>query len=354
MSRKIVLPLLAGALMGWAAWNVFVGQRNRCEAREPAALPRSSYVDGVAGVGMVEPRAESSRTASVAVGSELAGVVAKVFVKVGQQVTEGAPLFALDARAKQAEREVAAARLEAARKQLARLELSPRPEEVPPLRARLEAARAALRGADDLWQRARRAGLATSPQEVERRREAREVARQNVELAQKNLDLLLAGAWGPDKDIARAAVRQARAALLQVETDLQRQVVRAPITGAVLQLNVRPGESVSDKPGQKLVTMGDVAVLHVRVAIDESDIARFEPGAPAEGKTRGAPQHVVPLRFVRVEPFVVPKKSLTGGNTERIDTRVLEVIFAVDAANAPVYVGQQLDVSIAARTGRVG
>jgi multidrug resistance efflux pump len=346
MGRKVVLPLLAMALLGWAVWNVFGAQRTKGDVREPAAPPRSPYVDVVAGAGLVEPRTESSGTATVAVGSELAGVVAKVFVKVGQQVKEGDPLFALDDRAKQAELALKKANQEAAEKQLTKLELSPRPEEVPPLRAKLEAAKAALRAAADALSRAERAGRAVSPEELYQKRQARDMAQEAMEQAQKNLDLLLAGAWGPDKDIARAAVAQAKAAVAQVETDLKRLVVRAPVTGAVLQLNVRPGEAVDSKPGQALVMMGDVSVLHVRVSIDESDIARFKPEALAEGKTRGSPQKVVPLKFVRVEPYVVPKKSLTGDNSERVDTRVLQVIFAIDMPNAPVYVGQQLDVFV--------
>jgi hypothetical protein len=56
-----------------------------------------------------------------------------------------------------------------------------------------------------------------------------------------------------------------------------------------------------------------------------------------------------PLKFVRVEPFVIPKKSLTGDNTERVDTRVLQVIFSLDRPDGtPLYVGQQVDVFIEA------
>jgi len=52
------------------------------------------------------------------------------------------------------------------------------------------------------------------------------------------------------------------------------------------------------------------------------------------------------MRFVRVEPLVVPKKTLTGENTERVDTRVLQVLYAIERSDHPVYVGQQLDVFI--------
>ena len=56
-----------------------------------------------------------------------------------------------------------------------------------------------------------------------------------------------------------------------------------------------------------------------------------------------------PLRFVRFEPFVVPKRSLTGDSTERVDTRVLQVIYRVERDDLPLFVGQQVDVFIDAQ-----
>ena len=53
-----------------------------------------------------------------------------------------------------------------------------------------------------------------------------------------------------------------------------------------------------------------------------------------------------PLKFVRVEPYVIPKRSLTGQNTERIDTRVLQAIYALEPTDQPLYVGQQVEVYI--------
>jgi HlyD family secretion protein len=93
--------------------------------------------------------------------------------------------------------------------------------------------------------------------------------------------------------------------------------------------------------------LGNVTQLHVRVDIDEYDIPRFVPQAPARATLKGQPtKDFFPLRFVRIEPYVVPKKSLTGDNTERVDTRVLQVIYAVDTRGKRLFVGQQLDVFI--------
>ena len=81
----------------------------------------------------------------------------------------------------------------------------------------------------------------------------------------------------------------------------------------------------------------------------------WDCGATAAGYLRGRPQDAYPLEFVRVEPYIVPKKSLTGDNTERIDTRVLQVIYKMKVqpdSGHPVYVGQQLDVFIDTSMGK--
>jgi multidrug resistance efflux pump len=346
MSRKWVLPVVALALVGWSVWNVFGAQRPSEAIVRSAPPPGSPAENTVSGAGMVEPRTESSGTATTAVGSELAGVVAQVNVHVGQQVEKGTPLFVLDDRAKQAELQVKQANLHMAEKQLARLEQMPRREEVLPLEAKVRAAQAAETAARDAYEVARRAGSAVPPVELVQMRQALEQASQVRVQAQDQLDLLKAGAWKPDLEVAQATVEQARAAVEQVKTDLKRLVVLAPMTGQVLQVNVRQGEAVSGQPGQALILMGDVSVLHVRVSFDEADISRFQSGAPAVARTRGSPQKTLPLKFVRIEPYVVPKMSLTGDNTERVDTRVMQAIYAIDQPNAPVQLGQQLDVFV--------
>jgi multidrug resistance efflux pump len=280
------------------------------------------------------------------VGSELAGVVARVDVHVGQQVEKGTPLFALDDRARQAELQVKQANLHMAEKQLARLEQMPRQEEILPQEAKVKAAQATETSAREAYEVARRAGTAVPPVELVQMRQSWEQASQLRAQAQDQLALLKAGAWKPDLEVAQATVEQARAAVEQTRTDLKRLVVLAPMAGRVLQVNVRQGEAVSGQPGQALILMGDVSVLHVRVNFDESDIARFQPGARAVARTRGSPQKTLPLKFVRIEPYVIPKKSLTGDNTERVDTRVMQAIYAIDLPDPPVQLGQQLDVFV--------
>ena len=114
----------------------------------------------------------------------------------------------------------------------------------------------------------------------------------------------------------------------------------------MLQVNVRVGERVSAASAEALVVLGDVRTVHIRAEIDENDIPRFRKDAPAVAYVRGDAERKYRLRFERVEPMVVAKKALSGENTERQDTRVLQAIYAVEDSDAPLYVGQQLDVFI--------
>jgi hypothetical protein len=100
--------------------------------------------------------------------------------------------------------------------------------------------------------------------------------------------------------------------------------------------------------------LGRSKPLHVRVDVDEHEGWRVRPGAQAVGHVRGNASIETRLTFVRVEPIVVPKTSLTGGSTERVDTRVLQVIYRVDRDDLPVFVGQQLDVFIEGKPDQGG
>ena len=146
---------------------------------------------------------------------------------------------------------------------------------------------------------------------------------------------------------AKAGVSSAEAELQSVRTDVDRLLVRAPMDCTVLQVNVHPGEyaqtGVLDTP---LMLLGDNNHLHVRVDIDENDAWRFKVGSSAMAFMRGNRDLKGIVDFVRVEPYVTPKKSLTGDSTERVDTRVLQAIYSFDRSVLPAYVGQQLDVFI--------
>jgi HlyD family secretion protein len=297
MIRRYILPLLAvvGLVVG------IIAARRSAETI-PAAAPvaeaaASPYKEFVAGAGIVE-----AATENIAIGAQIPGIVSKIHVQIGGAVKAGDPLFTIDDRAQGA--------LVASR------------------RAAVQVAEATV--ADANYERKLAETLAeqkiTSIEERDRARFA----------AQK----------------AEAQLAQAKADLFAAETDLARLTVRAPVDGVILQLKVRPGEfaptGVLDQP---LILMGAVSPLHVRVDIDENDAWRVREGAASTGFLRGNKSIAAAMRFVRFEPYVIPKKSLTGDSTERVDTRVLQVIYSFERGTLPIFVGQQMDVFIDSRPG---
>lgn len=344
MWTKYVLPLAALALLAFAVVHVIGAPRTQEPPAKPLVTPaHSPFAGTVAGAGMVE-----AQTENIAVGSPTAGVVTKVLVKVGQNVKEGQPLFTLDDRVQRAELKYRQAAAAAAEAQLTLLERRPRPEDIPVSEAQVAEAESNLAKARDQVERGRRliATKVVTDEDLIQREKAFQAAEAQLARAKAQHALLLAGAWQYDKLAAQAAVDQALAQVDQTKADLERLTVRALVDGEVLQVNVRPGEFVAAPANQALIVLGDVERLHARVDIDEHDIPRFSPGAPAVATLRGLPDKRFSLQFVRVEPFVVPKKSLTGDNTERVDTRVLQAIYSIEARDQPLYVGQQLDVFI--------
>jgi HlyD family secretion protein len=114
----------------------------------------------------------------------------------------------------------------------------------------------------------------------------------------------------------------------------------------MLQVNLREGEYANVNPNEALMILGDIKKLQVRGDVDEQNAPLVLPNKPAVAFLKGSTQNPLPLRFVRIEPYVIPKRSLTGDSMERVDTRVLQIIFELDRPDLPLYVGQQVDVFI--------
>jgi multidrug resistance efflux pump len=227
----------------------------------------------------------------------------------------------------------------------------PRAEDVPPAEAAVDEAQARLLDAEAALNRDtqlfNRKMLAAS--DFDKDRFTVQAARATLAKTKADLAKLKAGAWKEDIEVQRAAVEQARSQLESMKIMLERLIVRAPVDGQILQVNVRPGQFAALAWKEPMIVLGDVNRLHVRVDIDENDLPRFREGVRAWATVKGRKEPRFALEFVRIEPYVIPKKSLTGDNSERVDTRVLQVLYALpDEPPIKVYVGQQMDVFLAA------
>ena len=342
--KRFVLPLAAFASLLFAVVWTWAGHSASKSSAPPAAPPEGTFPQTVAAVGLVEPESEN-----IEVSCSVSGMVTAVYVKSGEPVDAGQKLFAVDDRDVAADLGVKKAALESARAQLAKLKAQPRPEELPPLESKVAEAKSQLADAEvqvrlieSVTDR-----RAVKQEDVLRRRLAYDAAQARLAQAQNDLALARAGAWAPDLTIARTQVQQSYAAVKQVEANLERLTTRAPVSGIVVQSKVRLGQYAQcGQPAEPLMILGGGKEIHVRAEVDENDAWRVKVGDPAIARLRGNAKLSFSLEFVRFEPYVIPKKSLTGDSTERVDTRVLEAIYRFRDPDAAVYDGQQMDVFI--------
>ena len=342
--RRFTIPALAIASLLFAIiWTVSATPVHKATT-PPSPPPQSTSERAVGAVGLVEPESEN-----IEISCPVSGMVTGVWANAGDRVHAGQRLFSLDDRDLQAELHVKEAALEAARARLKKLEEEPRGEDIRPAEARVREAKAILADAEGQMKLLESVTdrRAVREEDVQRRRIAYQAAQARLNEAQSQLALLKAGAWAPDISVARSEVAQADAQVKQVRTQIERLTMNAPMDGIILQKRVRLGQFAQCGPtSEPLMIMGGGTNLNIRADIDEADAWRVRPDTSAVAYVRGDAREKVPLQFVRFEPYVLPKKSLTGDATERVDTRVLQAIYRINEDNARVYVGQQMDVYI--------
>ena len=298
------------ALAGIIAVTLLV---HRLKKPEPAPTPlvepsRAPFADSIGARGMVEGIDENVRIAPL-----LPGLIDQVFVKVGDRVKTGDPLFRQDTRD-------AVARIANQKAQVGLLE------------AKVSEAQVTLADRQDSYRRTDQLRSKDVSSEDDLQRKYYAVRSAETALATTKADLELA-----------------KAQLTQANVNLDLLTVRAPRDGDVLKVDLRAGEYASVPPSDlnnPSLLLGETRQLQLRADVDEDSASRVTVGAPAVAFIKGMRSDPIPLRFVRIEPYVTTKKSLTGDSTERVDTRVLQVIYQFDHSNTPVYVGQQMDVFI--------
>ena len=307
MKRLSVWLALAG--VGFAAWVLIGANKTEPMPTPISEPPRSPYEQTVAASGIIEAVNENVRIAP-----PVAGLIIKMFVTVGDQVAEQAPLFQLDDRD-------------------LRAQLLSREAAIPPLQSQIDEQKYRIGDIDTQLRRLKSIHdeRAVSDDDLKRTWYALEMAKRSLQRFDANLKLAIA--------------QRDEIALL-----LERLTVRAPRKGTILQVNVRAGEYATAGSSEPLMLLGETQQLQVRADVDEVNAPMVAPQAAGVASLKSMAGTRIPLTFVRIEPYVIPKKSLTGENIERVDTRVLQIIYRFERPPFPVYAGQQVDVFIERRT----
>jgi multidrug efflux pump subunit AcrA (membrane-fusion protein) len=290
---RVLLPILAVVgiivsvvLIAWPA-----GSYGRATVETPArATGTLANAARVAGAGVVEPSSEI-----VDIGTAVSGLVSRVLVSPGDYVSRGQPLFTIDdrqVRARLAEAEAGIAQA----------------------RAAIAEAQAAEGTASRNLALFRSVG---DPAAVSRAESSGRRRGQHCPIPRRNGACTACGGAG------RGSERSDGAWPL---------TVTAPISGTILRAEIKAGEFVTagNQGGNStpFLQMGETRPLHVRIDIDEDEIAKLERARPPRVPSRTR-RPAGAGAFVRAEPLVIPKRSLTNSAASGWTFGVLQVIFAL-------------------------
>ncbi len=334
----------------------------------------------------------------VDVSAKYAGRIVARLVREGERVAAGQLLIRLDDQELRAEFQRNEAAVRNAEAQLHDLLSGARTEEIEEARAAVERARAQL---DDLLAGSRReeieqarqnlkSTIATrewaerdfrraeelfgkeliAAQEVDRARQAYQVAvaqersaqehlelvltgprpyqaeaaRAQLKAAQDRLNLLLVGPRPHQVEALRAQLSQAQAALALAQSRLKETVIVAPVSGVVLRKNLEMGETAN--PGVSILTLVDPNDLWLRAYVPETEIARIKVGQPARIKVDAFKDRAFSGRIVDIasEAEFTPKNVQT--QKERVNL-VFRIKIGVDNPEGTLKPGMPADAEVA-------
>jgi len=274
----------------------------------PAFKPASNpYAKGIYANGIVETAQTSGE--NINVYPEVSGTVVKILVTEGQHVQAGTPLLMLEDSVQRSTTASA--------------------------KAQIDVAKATYKTLHDQFSKLK-ASWELDPRSVSK--DALDTSENAVKGAKANLELT-------------QKQYQASSALLA------KYVIKALSDGTVLSIHTAVGSYISSQGVydtytqvfQPVMIMGNMqGDLAVRCYIDEILINRIPD--PSEIRARMTIQGMdinIPLKFVRIQPNVSPKIELSSQRTERVDVRVLPVIFSFEKQKGvAIYPGQLVDVYI--------
>ncbi len=356
--RKLLFALSFVGLLagGWVAYLSGITQPPLPPAFSP---PTNPYPSGIYAEGMVESDQPSGE--NINIYPEVSGTVKEIPVAEGHEVKKGAVLLVIDDSIQRATTEQLQSQAQAALTLLDELKAQPRKETLDVTEAQVVSAQASLKTTQDELDK-QQAAYDLDPKSISKDAldsavNAVATAKANLEVARKQRDLTKAGAWVYDINNQERTYNALSKSYASASALLSKYTLRAPKDGIVLAINPTVGSYVSAQGAYDTYTQGmdpvlvlgsPHAYLNVRCYVDEILVPRVPAPSKmrAQMSVRGSTVKI-PLTYVRTQPIVSPKIELSDQRLERVDVRVLPIIFRIEKPkNLNLYPGLLVDVYI--------
>lgn len=358
MRNKVIFILaVVGLVAGLVSAYLFgIEKKPLPPAFNPASNP---YGKGIYANGIIE--SYQSHGENINLYPEVPGTITRILVAEGQSVRKGTPLIMIDDSVQRATVAQQKSQAEAARALLEEFKAQPRRETLEVVTAQVEYADAGLKNVQDQLDKLQSAHElepgSVSRDALDNAENAVKVAKTNLEVVRRQYNLTKAGAWIYEIRNQEHQYSALAKAHLASSALLGKYTIKAPIDGVILSINASVGSYISAQGAYDTYTQGLVPTLvmggaqeylGVRCYIDEILVHRLPKPAQITAKMfiRGTDINI-PLEYVRVQPYVSPKIQLSNQRTERVDVRVLPVLFRfAEQKRLTLYPGQLVDVYI--------
>jgi len=357
MKTKIIFLIASvGILIGLVSAYIY---NKRTSALPPVHVEKNPYEAGIYATGIIESYQTNGE--NINIFPDVSGRVTEIFVKDGQSVTKGTPLFKIDDTQQKNTTQQAYYQMKAALAYLNELKAEPRKETLEVSKAQLNYATAQLKSAKDQWEIVEKAHRinpnSISKSTYETTKDAYKTAKENYQVALKQYELTKAGAWIYDIQNAQSQYEAALKSYLANKALLDKYTVKAPVNGVVLKVATAVGSYVSPSGSYgtytqgygPVVVMGNIEKeMEVRCYVDEILVPRLPKpqDIKAVAFIRGTDKKI-PLEFVSLQPYTTPKIELSNQRTEQVDVRVLPIVFKFRVPkDVTIYPGMLVDVYI--------
>jgi HlyD family secretion protein len=263
---------------------------------------------------------------TIELASKVVGRVAWIGVEKGDKVHRGQELVRLENQEYIAQERQAKGQLDNLKARLAELEHGSRPQEIARARADFAAAHAVVIDARATLDRTKQLALdgVVSRQALDDAQAKFDSAAENEQSLDRTYDLAQEGARPEEIEAARAQVVQAQGAYDYAREEQENTIIRAPVSGTILERNVEAGEFVTNgfvgDKGAKgyVVSLADLNDIEVELDINQSDFAKIQSTDTAWVVTDAYPDRKYEARIAEISPEANRQKG-----TVQVKVRIL-------------------------------
>jgi HlyD family secretion protein len=283
---------------------------------------------------------------TINVNSKVTGRLAWIGVEKGDQVKEGQVLVRLEDEEFRASVEQAKGAVDNAKAYLDELQHGSRPEEIQEAQHNLDEARATLVNDKLTLDRTRELGAAgvVSKQALDDATAKFESDQQRANSLEKAFQLMKIGPRPEEIERAKGALAQSQGQLDYAKSQLDATVIRAPVSGTILDRTAEKGELITAQfasaaaggPQGSVVSLADLNDIQVELDIAQADFARIGPKQKASITTDAYPDKTYDGEIAQISPEANRQKATVQVKVQVLNPGKYPDVFLRQEMNATV------------------